>query len=96
MINHKWLGLIVVMMMVGCSTTPTTHYVTMDPNWISECHYAEPPEVEAYRNATLEQRLEMMTQTYLRSLQYAGECNVRLRQASDYNTKYLKMEVQDE
>lgn len=89
-----------LLMLVGCGASHevvvekiTTNYVTLDDSWLSDCPTVPPPDELVYTKATLQQRVDMLSATYLEQAKLNRACRVRTTEARKYNA--LKREQQD-
>lgn len=85
--------LIAVLTLVGCApkvqTITTTVYrnVTMDDAWLVDCATVTPPDTVEYNAASLKSRSDMWARKYLDQAGVNGDCNIRLKEARDFNAR---------
>lgn len=65
------LILVAILFLSGCANK--------DYQMVPECEVATPPDPDRFIKAGVDERLVMMTNSYIRASKYAGECNNRIK-----------------
>lgn len=79
-----------LLMLVGCANErvvkeSTTEYVGVQDKWIVDCPVVPPPAGSVYLTASPEMRNLLWSKVYTQQAILNGGCNIRLKEARDYN-----------
>lgn len=65
------LILVAILFLPGCANK--------DYQMVPECEVAAPPDPDRFIKAGVDERLVLMTNSYIKASKYVGECNNRIR-----------------
>lgn len=84
--------LIAVLVLTGCGhqqivEKTVTKYVALEEGWFAPCPMVEPPKMLEYNAVTDRKKADMWARKYLDQAGVNGDCNIRLKEALEYQRK---------
>lgn len=85
------LTIFIMFLINGCVSQQVpitvTKVVTIDPLWTTPCNIVPPPDLNTYRNASLNARNAMWASQYVKQIEEVALCNIRLKKIKDFTDK---------